>query len=140
MNDLYSVVNKKRQSTPSTPHHYDNEKEGGASTAQDSPLYSTVRPKSKALNSALSATPVYATAVPANSRLSHAASQDPLDGYEPVTALPSHSSTEDDYEYVSNPIRRSSSYCAPGSLGFNCRIKKPSGPRDPPAEWAHLER
>lgn len=24
--------------------------------------------------------------------------------------------------------------------GFNCRIQKPRGPRDPPAEWSRLER
>ncbi|KTG00674.1 hypothetical protein cypCar_00026830 [Cyprinus carpio] len=52
----------------------------------------------------------------------------------------SQSSTDDDYEYVSSVVRDTSSPFAPGGLGFNCRIKKPKGPRDPPAEWSRAER
>ncbi|XP_041953075.1 tyrosine-protein phosphatase non-receptor type 18 isoform X1 [Alosa sapidissima] len=53
-------------------------------------------------------------------------------------------SQDDDYEYVSCPLKDSNrtadSFCTPGGLGFNCRIKKPKGPRDPPAEWSRAER
>ncbi len=31
-------------------------------------------------------------------------------------------------------------HCLCLSSGFNCRIKKPKGPRDPPAEWSRAER
>ncbi|XP_062397409.1 tyrosine-protein phosphatase non-receptor type 18 isoform X2 [Sardina pilchardus] len=53
-------------------------------------------------------------------------------------------SQDDDYEYVSCPLKESNraadSFCTSGSLAFNCRIKKPKGPRDPPAEWSRAER
>ncbi|KAK3566217.1 hypothetical protein QTP86_029348, partial [Hemibagrus guttatus] len=49
--------------------------------------------------------------------------------------------SDDDYEYVSNPIREtSSSQCSPGGIGFKCRVKKPKGPRDPPSQWNRPER
>ncbi|KAL2103425.1 hypothetical protein ACEWY4_000293 [Coilia grayii] len=58
--------------------------------------------------------------------------------------LNSISSQDDDYEYVSCPLkdisRTADSFCSPGGMGFNSRIKKPKGPRDPPAEWSRAER
>ncbi|XP_062315845.1 tyrosine-protein phosphatase non-receptor type 18 isoform X1 [Osmerus eperlanus] len=146
MNDTYAVVNKTRQTipkskpsilAPSSKNHYDNEETGGASGAQATPLYSTVRPRSRALHPTLSDTPIYDTAIPANARLSPE-SLDHLSGYELVKG---ECSKHDDYEYVSEPIRETPSSCSsPTSLGFNCRVKKPKGPRDPPADWAHVER
>lgn len=30
--------------------------------------------------------------------------------------------------------------CRSAFSGFNCRVQKPKGPREPPAEWSRLER
>ncbi|KAI4884933.1 hypothetical protein NFI96_025359 [Prochilodus magdalenae] len=164
MNDTYAVVNKSRQ-PPTSPvvHHYDNlgvESQKNPNTA----LYSSVKPKTRAKETS----PVYDRALPVNQRGSNASLEVDHSGYEVLpgefrarnsqvkfflTLYPplakgtsdSHSSTDDDYEYVSNPLKdssssNSSSYFSPGGLGFNCRIKKPKGPRDPPAEWNRPER
>uniref|UniRef100_A0A8D3D5L7 protein-tyrosine-phosphatase n=1 Tax=Scophthalmus maximus TaxID=52904 RepID=A0A8D3D5L7_SCOMX len=74
------------------------------------PVYSCVRPRAKPHSLPPSATPIYDTATPANHR--------PAEG-----SLSLHSNGA--YQLVP---------------GFNCRIQKPRGPRDPPAEWSRLER
>ncbi|XP_029911267.1 tyrosine-protein phosphatase non-receptor type 18 isoform X2 [Myripristis murdjan] len=142
MNDTYAVVNKPRQAhadagrAPPSSHHYDNDPPGAAAA----PLYSAVRPRARPISSSHSATPIYDTAAPANPR----AGEGPLllcdsGGYSLVTAV-RPPSTDDEYEYVQAPLKDASSYCPPGGIGFNCRIQKPKGPRDPPAEWSRLER
>ncbi|KAM3617640.1 uncharacterized protein V6R79_009126 [Siganus canaliculatus] len=133
MSDTYAVVNKSKhpQSPPpgsafaasitprsshagrsSSSHHYDNE---GSAAA---PIYSTVKPRTRPGSQQPSAPPLYDTAAPANDR------PDP----------------DDDYENMSPPVTDAASPCSPGGIGFNCRIQKPRGPRDPPAEWSRLER
>ncbi|KAL9820619.1 tyrosine-protein phosphatase non-receptor type 18 isoform 2-T2 [Geothlypis trichas] len=42
--------------------------------------------------------------------------------------------SDGDYEVVTPPADTSSGPC----LGFNFRIGKPKGPRDPPAEWSRM--
>ncbi|XP_036435359.1 tyrosine-protein phosphatase non-receptor type 18 [Colossoma macropomum] len=156
MNDTYAVVNKTRQpSAPRTGHHYDN-LDLESQKSPNNALYSTVKPKNRAAGTL----PVYDRALPVNQRGSMPSLEAEFSGYEPLPAEfrarnsqlqppptqgPSdgNGSSEDDYEYVTNPIRdssSSSSYCSPGGLGFKCRIKKPKGPRDPPAEWNRPER
>ncbi|XP_036803487.1 tyrosine-protein phosphatase non-receptor type 18 isoform X3 [Oncorhynchus mykiss] len=148
MDDTYAVVNKSKQlpspasssAPPAALHHYDNT-ELGTLKCPATALYSTVKPKSRCppVNPPPAASPIYDTARPANHRLADATLGKEQSGYEQVTAE-HHSSMGDDYEYVSNPIKDLTNSCTPGSMGFNCRIRKPKGPRDTPAEWSHVER
>ncbi|XP_055788361.1 tyrosine-protein phosphatase non-receptor type 18 isoform X1 [Salvelinus fontinalis] len=148
MDDTYAVVNKSKQlpspasssAPPAALHHYDNA-ELGTLKCPATALYSTVKPKSRCppANPPPAASPIYDTARPANHRLAEDVLGKEQSGYEQVTAE-RHSSMDDDYEYVSNPIKDLTNSCTPGSMGFNCRIKKPKGPRDTPAEWSHVER
>ncbi|XP_023682496.1 tyrosine-protein phosphatase non-receptor type 18 [Paramormyrops kingsleyae] len=159
MNDTYAVVNKPKQrpaagSAPPHPtvHHYDNAQLGLPSSSAG-PLYSTVKPKNRASG------PPAQPAKPDRARPASSSSED----YEFVSGVfrtpsqnaltvksstgpnavrkpsPSPSSTEDDYEYVETPmISRTASQ--DGSMGFNYRVKKPRGPRDPPVQWSRAER
>ncbi|XP_035596591.1 tyrosine-protein phosphatase non-receptor type 18-like isoform X1 [Oncorhynchus keta] len=148
MNDVYAVVNKSKQLPPPASstvplaalHHYDNE-ELGVPKCHVGALYSMVKPKSRCLPAKTppAVSPIYDTAGLANHRLAEASAGEDQSGYE-LVAADRHSSTEDDYEYVSNPIKRMTNSCTPSSMEFNCRIKKPKGPRDPPAEWSRVER
>ncbi|CAB1329670.1 unnamed protein product [Coregonus sp. 'balchen'] len=148
MNNTYAVVNKSKQllppasstAPPAALHHYDNA-ELGNPKCHVSAFYSMVKPKSRCppANPLPAVSTVYDTAGPANHRLAEASAVEDQSGYELVTAE-RYSLTEDDYEYVSNPIKHMTNICTPGSMEFNCRIKKPKGPRDPPAEWSHMER
>ncbi|XP_071401421.1 tyrosine-protein phosphatase non-receptor type 18-like, partial [Centroberyx affinis] len=157
MNDTYAVVNKPKQPHPpstgpahppvatprskdgsrATPsHHYDNDPSGAAA----GPVYSAVRPRSRPISLSHSATPIYDKAEPTNPRLG----EGPLllgnnGGYSLVAAEP-QPPADDDYEFVSGPMKDMTNYCPAGGLGFNSRIQKPKGPRDPPAEWSRPER
>ncbi|XP_055366458.1 tyrosine-protein phosphatase non-receptor type 18 isoform X2 [Betta splendens] len=128
MNDTYAVVNKPKhpqppadsahsvalprqsRSLPST-HHYDNDCVGPPAA----PIYSTVKPRTGRHDTAA---------------LSDRSSVPDHTDYELLSAE-HRLSTDDDYEDVSNSST---------GIGFNCRIQKPRGPRDPPAEWSRLER
>ncbi|XP_058245704.1 tyrosine-protein phosphatase non-receptor type 18 isoform X2 [Hemibagrus wyckioides] len=157
MNDTYAVINKIKQ-PPTAPrlvtHHYDNENLT-SQKASTSDIYSIVKPKNRAVaNTPASTVPVYARTWKPN----HKAAEDmDCDDYEPLPGeflmrnsqlyptLPQgayrQSHSDDDYEYVSNPIREtSSSQGSPGGIGFKCRVKKPKGPRDPPSQWNRPER
>ncbi|KAM4563794.1 tyrosine-protein phosphatase non-receptor type 18 isoform 2-T2 [Odontesthes bonariensis] len=151
MNDTYAVVNKSKppQLPPSDPaysmvanprsssgartlppsHHYDNDT-AGASAA---PIYSTVKPRANQHSLPLSATPIYDIAEPANHR--------PREGPEYTLVSADHlTAADDDYEDLSSSVSEVTGFCSPGGIGFNCRVQKPRGPRDPPAEWSRLER
>lgn len=150
MSDTYAVVNKPKHLPPpsadsaysivATPprssrtlppsHHYDNDP-AGASAA---PVYSTVRPRGKPHSLPLSATPMYDMASPANHRLGEG--QPSLSNSGEYHLMPA----DDDYEDFSCSVSDISGLCSPGGIGFNCRVQKPRGPRDPPAEWSRLER
>uniref|UniRef100_A0A3B4XSP9 protein-tyrosine-phosphatase n=1 Tax=Seriola lalandi dorsalis TaxID=1841481 RepID=A0A3B4XSP9_SERLL len=95
-------------------HHYDNDSAGASAAA----LYSAVRPRAKPQSMLLSTTPIYDTATSANPR--------PGEGL-----LSPHNNEE--YQLVAGNRGEE-------QKGFNCRIQKPRGPRDPPAEWSRLER
>ncbi|XP_023847640.2 tyrosine-protein phosphatase non-receptor type 18-like [Salvelinus sp. IW2-2015] len=148
MNDVYAVVSKSKQLPPPASStaplaalcHYDNE-ELGVPKFHAGALYSMVKPKSRCLPAKPppAVSPIYDTAGLANHSLAEASAGEDQSGYELVTAE-CYSSTEEDYEYVSNPIKCMTNSCTPGSMDFNCRIKKPKGPRDPPAEWSRVER
>lgn len=152
MNDTYAVVNKPKLHPP-TVHHYDN---ANADKSNISALYSTVKPKSRTLPT----TPAYDRAT-ANQRGGAAPKATDSEGYEVLpgelrsknrdtqppnhlsrstSATESHSSIDDDYEYLTANVKDTSNVFSPGSLGFNSRVKKPKGPRDPPAEWSRAER
>ncbi|XP_074501053.1 tyrosine-protein phosphatase non-receptor type 18 [Sebastes fasciatus] len=156
MNDTYAVVNKPRHAPPPSAepaysvvappprsnrtlppsHHYDNDP-AGASAA---PIYSTVTPRGKPHSLPLSATPIYEPASAANHRLGEGPPSLSNSGdyhLMPATRL---SPTDEDYEEFSCSVSDISSLCSPGGIGFNLRVQKPRGPRDPPAEWSRLER
>ncbi|XP_060737342.1 tyrosine-protein phosphatase non-receptor type 18 isoform X1 [Tachysurus vachellii] len=158
MNDTYAVVNKFKQ--PATvprlvSHHYDNENVTSQKTTT-SDLYSIVKPKNRAVANAPASTDrAYDRTWPPNRMTTP---EMDCNDYEPVPgefqmrnsqlypSLPQGSSqkqhnSDDDYEYVSNPIRETnSSQCSPGGIGFKCRVRKPKGPRDPPSQWNRPER
>ncbi|RXN28598.1 tyrosine- phosphatase non-receptor type 18-like isoform X1 [Labeo rohita] len=142
MNDTYAVINKSKQPPLSAPHsitvhHYDN---ADLEKSNNNAVYSTVKPKTRPMSVLPSPTSLgYDRSTSANQRGGLAPKKMDNEGYELLPAE-SQSSTDDDYEYVSSVVKDTSSPFAPGSLGFNCRIKKPKGPRDPPAEWSRAER
>ncbi|XP_078144667.1 tyrosine-protein phosphatase non-receptor type 18 [Centroberyx gerrardi] len=161
MNDTYAVVNKPKQPHPpstgpahppvATPrskdgssilmlfdssHHYDNDPSGAGA----GPVYTAVRPRSRPISSTHSATPIYDKAEPTNPRLGEGSSLLGNNGGYSLVAAEHQSPADDDYEFVSSPMKDMTSYCPAGGLGFNSRIQKPRGPRDPPAEWSRLER
>ncbi|XP_059188300.1 tyrosine-protein phosphatase non-receptor type 18 isoform X2 [Centropristis striata] len=147
MSDTYAVVNKPKHPHPpsavATPrssrtlpsHHYDNDPAGASAAA----VYSSVRPRAKPLSLPLSATPLYDTATPANHMLGERSPS--LGNSREYHLVPAdgHSTADDDYEDMT-PVSETSGFCSPGGIGFNCRVQKPRGPRDPPAEWSRLER
>ncbi|XP_049920438.1 tyrosine-protein phosphatase non-receptor type 18 [Epinephelus moara] len=154
MSDTYAVVNKSKHPPPSDPaysvvatpkssrslpstHHYDNDV-AGASAA---PVYSTVRPRAKPHNLTLSAMPIYDTATPTNHMLGEGPPSLSNSGdYHLLPADHVSPAADDDYEDFSSSATDMSGLCSPGGIGFNCRVQKPRGPRDPPAEWSRLER
>uniref|UniRef100_A0A3Q1EJ29 protein-tyrosine-phosphatase n=1 Tax=Acanthochromis polyacanthus TaxID=80966 RepID=A0A3Q1EJ29_9TELE len=81
------------------------------SGAPAAPIYSTVKPRANPHSFPRSTTPIYDIAAPSSQR--------PSEGR--------------DYQLVSGKNRT-------GKDEFNCRVQKPRGPRDPPAEWSRLER
>ncbi|XP_070696460.1 tyrosine-protein phosphatase non-receptor type 18 [Pempheris klunzingeri] len=147
MSDTYAVVNKPKHHNPPSPssahsgvatpgsssqsrmlppsHHYDNDPSGVPAV----PIYSTVSPRVKPLSLTHSATPIYDMATPA----SHNGEYNLLPADCPSPA-------DDEYEDLSSSVSDVTNLCSPGGIGFNCRIQKPRGPRDPPAEWSRLER
>ncbi|XP_073675235.1 tyrosine-protein phosphatase non-receptor type 18 [Garra rufa] len=160
MNDTYAVVNKSKQPPASAPvHHYDN---ADLEKSNNNAVYSAVKPKTRPMSVLPSPTsPVYDRSTTANQRGGLSPKKTDNEGYELLpgdlrsmnrdlqphsslsrspSATESQSSTDEDYEYVSSVVKDTSSPFAPGSLGFNSRIKKPKGPRDPPAEWSRAER
>ncbi|XP_056279035.1 tyrosine-protein phosphatase non-receptor type 18 [Pseudoliparis swirei] len=138
-NDTYAVVKKlkyppsdpapsavatPRFSRPPPSHHYDNDPPAA-------PVYSVVKPRVKPHGPPLSATPLYDMPPPANHRPGDS-------GAHHLSPAGGLSLTNDDYEdFCSSGPEASGS---PGGIGFNCRIQKPRGPRDPPADWGHLDR
>ncbi|XP_028850449.1 tyrosine-protein phosphatase non-receptor type 18 isoform X2 [Denticeps clupeoides] len=164
MDVTYAVVNKTRQppATATCPaataaHHYDND-EPRPVKSPVAELYSTVKPKSRATCSpAPAATSIYDKAGPDKQRaVAGAAGKDgdyelvtePLPAFsresQPALHAPRGSadgrvSNSGDYEYVTNLLKESGSFCTPGNMGFNCRVKKPKGPRNPPSEWSRAE-
>ncbi|XP_018608317.2 tyrosine-protein phosphatase non-receptor type 18 [Scleropages formosus] len=159
MNDTYAVVNKARQRPVSSfaVHHYDNADVGTASPAATA-VYSTVKPKNRVRGSAPQLdVPVSDRAGAAANHWNGPSPSAEGDGdYEFVAGVfrtqsstkppicpgkkpsASTSSSEENYEYVAEPVRRMASQ--EGGMGFNCRVKKPKGPRDPPPEWSRAER
>ncbi|XP_026223738.1 tyrosine-protein phosphatase non-receptor type 18 [Anabas testudineus] len=154
MNDTYAVVNKPKQPHPPPTNpahpaavqpsktrslplatHYDNAS-AGASAA---PVYSTVKPRIKPHSLKVSATSLYDNTILSSHSPGEGAPSGINREYHLVSA--EHlSSTDHDYEDISSPVADKTSLCSAGGIGFNCRIQKPRGPRDPPAEWSHLER
>lgn len=132
MDVTYAVVNKKvatpqsstRPRQTDTSHHYVNELSGTTS-----PVYSVVRPRAKPRSSQ---THLYDLAAPTTSDINP--------HYHLVSATESITEADDDYEdFTPSPLESS---CVPPSngIGFNKRVPKPRGPRDPPADWSRLER
>ncbi|CAN9515307.1 unnamed protein product [Ophioblennius macclurei] len=134
MSDTYAVVNKHKQPPVPSPahctatvssgsravpitHHYDND--SGASAA---PIYSVVRPKNKGPVQPHSTMPLYNVTTPAEAP-----------DYQLVSA-------EQDCDYEDVSSLESSGFCSPAGIGFNSRVERPKGPRDPPAEWSQLVR
>uniref|UniRef100_A0A8C7Y061 protein-tyrosine-phosphatase n=1 Tax=Oryzias sinensis TaxID=183150 RepID=A0A8C7Y061_9TELE len=110
-------------------HHYDND----PSAASTAPIYSTVKPRLKPHSLPPSATPIYDIAKP--SIQSWEGPEHHLTSAESVSSA----EADNDYEIFSSSAGAVSS-CSPVGLGFNCRVPKPKGPRNPPAQWGRLER
>ncbi|XP_075932482.1 tyrosine-protein phosphatase non-receptor type 18 [Anarhichas minor] len=146
MNDTYAVVNKPKQPLPpaadpahsvvATPgfsrelpssHHYDNDASGAVA-----PVYSVVRPRAKPHSLPLSATPLY------DGEYHLSPGKEAKGKKERISSLSLPG--DDEYEDFSSSSRDITGLDSPGGIGFNCRIQKPRGPRDPPAEWSRLER
>ncbi|XP_047442983.1 tyrosine-protein phosphatase non-receptor type 18 [Mugil cephalus] len=147
MNDTYAVVNKPKHApsastgpthsavAPPRPntgsrtlppsHHYDND------VGKATPIYSTVKPRVKTLSLSHSATPIYDLAAPS----SHRPGSGP--DYQLVSAEQIPVSDNDYEDFSSSDV---TSFCSAGGIGFNSRVQKPRGPRDPPVEWSRLER
>uniref|UniRef100_A0A3P9I2M3 protein-tyrosine-phosphatase n=1 Tax=Oryzias latipes TaxID=8090 RepID=A0A3P9I2M3_ORYLA len=102
-------------------HHYDND----PSAASTAPIYSTVKPRLKPHSLPPSATPIYDIAKP---------SIQSREG-------PEHHLTSGGWGGVGF-MHLSAAGHVPLHLfsGFNCRVPKPKGPRNPPAQWSRLER
>ncbi|XP_039878641.1 tyrosine-protein phosphatase non-receptor type 18 isoform X1 [Simochromis diagramma] len=151
MNDTYAVVSKPKHAHPPpsaptysavplsrsntgsrtmpTSHHYDNDPK----SVSAAPIYSTVKPRAKQQSLPPSVTPIYDIASPTGQKPGECSD------YQLVAAEKS-SMDGNDYEDFSSSVSDVTSFCSPGSIGFNCRIQKPRGPRDPPAEWTRVER
>uniref|UniRef100_A0A8C2WBD8 protein-tyrosine-phosphatase n=1 Tax=Cyclopterus lumpus TaxID=8103 RepID=A0A8C2WBD8_CYCLU len=126
--------NDSAQMTPPPSHHYDND----PSRASAAPVYSAVKPRAKPHGSPLSATPLYD--MPANHRLGDSGEHHLSPGKEERRRGGQEGSgglslTDDDYEDFCPSAPDASGRGSPGGIGFNCRIQKPRGPRDPPADW-----
>ncbi|XP_075995830.1 tyrosine-protein phosphatase non-receptor type 18 [Genypterus blacodes] len=153
MSDTYAVVNKFKPYPPSespahcpvapprpidesrappSTHHYDNDGAG----ASVLPVYSAVKPRVKPISSSHSASAIYDMAT-SNPRLGEGpVSPGHNTEYHLVSA--EHHGDSDAYEDVCSAVTGVT--MAPGAFGFNCRVQKPRGPREPPAEWSRLER
>ncbi|XP_075041657.1 tyrosine-protein phosphatase non-receptor type 18 [Mixophyes fleayi] len=148
MNDTYAVVNKKQaapgvpsesKTLPNTlitrgPAHaqYDNV---GLRTIPALPvgqLYTSVAPKQNRA-SAFVAMPPNTGPISSSYVLAGARGppEVPPNEYNQVH-LPSPAQSLDDYEDLTDPSKGP----MPAGIGFNCRIGKPKGPREPPPEWS----
>uniref|UniRef100_A0AAX7W5K9 protein-tyrosine-phosphatase n=1 Tax=Astatotilapia calliptera TaxID=8154 RepID=A0AAX7W5K9_ASTCA len=134
---VYSTLQTKKTTTAAsssnrtmpTSHHYDNDPK----SVSAAPIYSTVKPRAKQQSLPPSVTPIYDIASPTG--------QKPGEGSDYQLVAAEKSSMDcNDYEDFSSSVSDVTSFCSPGSIGFNCRIQKPRGPRDPPAEWTRVER
>uniref|UniRef100_A0A668UA75 protein-tyrosine-phosphatase n=1 Tax=Oreochromis aureus TaxID=47969 RepID=A0A668UA75_OREAU len=138
MNDTYAVVNKpKHAHPPSSAPTY-------SASASAAPIYSTVKPRAKQQSLPPSMTPIYDIASPTGQKPGEGSDYQLVAGKERVVKegrVSAQSSLDvNDYEDISSSVSDVTSFCSPGSIGFNCRIQKPRGPRDPPAEWTRVER
>ncbi|KAK7884559.1 hypothetical protein WMY93_027682 [Mugilogobius chulae] len=135
MDVTYAVVNKKGAAPQSSTlprqadgiNHYDN-----VLMTSPTPIYSVVRPRAKPLSLD---SPLYDMATPSGT--------DVQQHYHLITeASGPVTKADDDDDYEDFSPSPSDSSCLPPSngIGFNKRVAKPRGPRDPPAEWRCLER
>ncbi|TRY72800.1 hypothetical protein DNTS_009504 [Danionella cerebrum] len=161
MNGMYAAVNKPKLHPPTSAHnpvkghYYDNDK---LEKSNNAALYSTVKPKNRSTSfqpPSTSSAPDRFRDSTTNQRAGVSPKVLKKDNYEvlsggfgslnkdsqPHSPLASaNEDDDDDYENLSSVIKDTSSPFGPGSLGFKNRIKKPKGPRDPPAEWSRAER
>ncbi|XP_033826039.1 tyrosine-protein phosphatase non-receptor type 18 [Periophthalmus magnuspinnatus] len=132
MDATYAVVNKKGAAPQSSTlprktdmsPHYDNV------IATPTPVYSIVRPRAKPQPSD---TRLYDMATPTSSDVTPQYHLDP-EASGPMTEA------DDDYEDLTPSGSDTCSLPPSNGIGFNKRVPKPRGPRDPPTEWTRLER
>ncbi|XP_075882851.1 tyrosine-protein phosphatase non-receptor type 18 [Nelusetta ayraudi] len=134
MSDTYAVVNKARQDRPSlsghahstssrappNSHDYDNESAAAA-------IYSTVKPREQC------SAPGPALPTQVSSPANHRQARE----------TPPRAVMDSDYEDFSSLVTTDNSntgLCSPAGIGFNYRVQRPRGPRDPPAGWSRPER
>uniref|UniRef100_A0A669BTC4 protein-tyrosine-phosphatase n=1 Tax=Oreochromis niloticus TaxID=8128 RepID=A0A669BTC4_ORENI len=108
---------------------------GSASAA---PIYSTVKPRAKQQSLPSSMTPIYDIASPTGQKPGEGSDYQLVAGKERVVK-------EGRVSAVWDLRGREDSKCKLPLFflqlnRFNCRIQKPRGPRDPPAEWTRVER
>ncbi|KAM3911538.1 tyrosine-protein phosphatase non-receptor type 18 isoform 2-T2 [Leptodactylus fuscus] len=144
MNNTYAVVNKKPTAqgpspgsntlntrSPSSSHvQYDNVRPRSSPTTPVDQLYTTVVPKANRMSTVPSNPP------PISSSYSLAGNPSPSEvasvEYSQVS-IPSTAKSQD-YEIVTDASKGRGPTTS--GIGFNFRVGKPKGPRDPPAEWS----
>ncbi|XP_075691083.1 tyrosine-protein phosphatase non-receptor type 18 [Rhinoderma darwinii] len=149
MNNTYAVVNKKPAAqrappgsktldtrSPISSHvQYDNVRPCSTLSMPVDSLYSAVVPKSNRTSTCV--TPSNTKSI--SSSYSLAGNSTPPDvasiEYSQVN-VPSTAKSLDGYEIVTDPSKGRMPATISGGIGFNCRIGKPKGPREPPAEWS----
>ncbi|XP_049745006.1 tyrosine-protein phosphatase non-receptor type 18 [Elephas maximus indicus] len=110
MEDAYAVVQKRGAPEGAGP-------EASGRRAEESPLYSQVTPRA-----------LRPRADPADVGARAEDARRPLTGHAPAIQGPAWPGACED---VANGVQT-------GGLGFNLRIGRPKGPRDPPAEWTRV--
>ncbi|XP_033862960.3 tyrosine-protein phosphatase non-receptor type 18-like isoform X1 [Acipenser ruthenus] len=136
---LYSMAKPKAQ-FPSSPN-----KQAAPPAFPLVPIYSTASPPPRTgVNAGLQERETYDTANSRNSSsLDRPSYSNRTQKSDSLSSLRKNSgisqSTDDNYEYVTGSPQGIPSDCTTSGLGFNCRVGKPKGPRDPPFEWSQVE-
>ncbi|XP_069841561.1 tyrosine-protein phosphatase non-receptor type 18 [Dendropsophus ebraccatus] len=144
MNNTYAVVNKKNptgsksldiRSLPSSHVQYDNVRCVSSPSAPVDQLYSAVIPKSNRTSACIT-TPASTATISSSYSLAGNPTPPTVASVEySQVAVPSPAKPIYDYEFVSDPTKGGMPSAVSG-IGFNYRVGKPKGPRDPPAEWS----
>uniref|UniRef100_A0A3B4EZK5 protein-tyrosine-phosphatase n=1 Tax=Pundamilia nyererei TaxID=303518 RepID=A0A3B4EZK5_9CICH len=139
---VQTKVSASSSKTMPTSHHYDNDPK----SVSAAPIYSTVKPRAKQQSLPPSVTPIYDIASPTGQKPGEGSDYQLVAGKKRVVKEGRASAVWDlrgreDSKCKARQVYLYSTIQQQGdSKWFNCRIQKPRGPRDPPAEWTRVER